>query len=100
MKLNTLKLALSAAIVSAVTMFLFPLYGVYFGKGLRALAVMNGVFPGYTASWQGAVLGLVYGFVSCFIYVGVFAWIYNELLDFKGIKMQSKPKARSSRKKR
>jgi hypothetical protein len=99
LKLNTLKLALSAAIVSAISMFLLPLYGIYFGKGLRALAVMSGVFPGYSDSWQGAVLGLVYGFVSCFIYVGVFAWIYNGLLDFKGIKIKAKAKPARRKKK-
>jgi hypothetical protein len=87
-----LKLALSAAIVSAISMFLIPLYGIYFGRGLRAVSILGGVYPGYTVSWEGAGLGLVYGFVTCFVYFGVFAWIYNGLLDYKGIKIKAKAK--------
>ncbi len=100
MKLNTLKFALSAAIVSAISMFLVPIYGIYFGRGLRAVAVLGGVFPGYTVSWVGAGLGLVYGFVTCFVYIGVFAWLYNGLLVFKGIKIKAKAKAKPARRKK
>jgi len=100
MKLNVLKFALSAAIISAISMFLVPLYAVYLGRGLRAILMLGGVFPGYSGSWQGAVLGLIYGFVAGFVYVGIFALIYNGLLDFKGIQIKLKPKARTARRKR
>lgn len=99
LKLNALKLALSAAIVSALSMALLPIYGIYFGKGLRAVSILGGVFPGYLVSWQGAGLGLVYGFVTCFVYMGIFAWVYNGLLAFKGIKLP-KAKAKSAGKKK
>jgi len=97
LKLNTLKLALAAAIVSAISMFLLPVYGIYFGKGLRAVSILGGVFPNYTVSWQGAGMGVVYGFVTCFVYIGVFGLVYNGLLAFKGIKL---PKAKPAGKKK
>lgn len=100
MKLNALKLALAAAIVSALSMALLPIYGIYFAKGLRAVSILGGVFPGYAVSWQGAGLGLVYGFVSCFVYMGVFAWVYNGLIGFKGIKIKAKAKAKPAKKKK
>lgn len=100
MKLNILKLALSAAIVSAISMFLVPVYAMYFGRGLRAVSVLEGVFPGYSISWQGAGLGLVYGFVVCFVYAGIFAWIYNCLLDLKGLKIKAKAKAKPARRRK
>ena len=103
MKLNALKLALASAIVSALSMALLPIYGIYFGKGLRAVSILGGVFPGYAVSLEGAGLGLVYGFISCFVYMGVFAWVYNQLLVFKGIKLpkiKAKTKPVSKKKKK
>ena len=100
LKLNVLKLALSAAIVSAISMALLPVYGLYLGGGLRAISIMGGVFPGYTVSWQGAGLGAVWGFVSCFVYMGVFALVYKVMLGFKGIKIKAKAKKSAGRKKR
>ena len=101
MKLNALKLALASAIVSALSMALLPIYGIYLGRGLRAVSILGGVFPGYTVSWEGTGLGLVYGFVTCFVYMGIFAGVYNELLAFKGIKMpKAKAKPVSKKKKK
>jgi hypothetical protein len=87
LKLNVLKLALASAIVSGISLALLPIYGIYLSRGLRAVSILGGVYPGYVVSWQGAGLGLVYGFVSCFIYMGIFALVYNQLLAFKGIKL-------------
>jgi len=101
LKLNALKLALASAIVSALSMALLPIYGIYFGRGLRAVSILGGVFPGYVVSWQGSGMGLVYGFVSCFVYMGIFALVYNQLLAFKGIKLpKMKAKAKSVSKKK
>jgi hypothetical protein len=102
LKLNALKLALAAAIVSALTMALLPIYGIYFGRGLMVVSIVGGMFPGYSVSWQGAGWGFVYGFASCFIYMGVFAWVYNRLLTakkikFPKIKIKAKPAGRKKR---
>jgi hypothetical protein len=105
LKLNVLKLALASAIVSGISLALLPIYGIYFGKALRAVSILGGVYPGYVVSWQGAGLGLVYGFASCFVYMGIFALVYNQLLTFKGIKLpkikikaKAKPVSRKKKK--
>lgn len=100
MKLNILKLALAAAIVSAISMFLVPVYAIYFGRGLRAVSILNSIYPGYNVSWRGAGMGLVYGFVTCFVYVAIFGGIYNCLLECKGIKIKAKAKAKPAGKKK
>lgn len=94
---------MASAIVSALSVALLPIYGIYFGRGLRAVSILGGVFQGYVVSWQGAGLGLVYGFISCFVYMGVFAWVYNGMLAFKGIKLpkvKAKAKPVSKKKKK
>jgi len=90
LKLNALKLASAFGIVSALLMFLLPVYGIYFGKALRMVSILGGVFPGYNVSWQGAGLGAVYGLVTCYIYVALVALLYNKLLVLKGIKLKGK----------
>ena len=100
MKLNSLKLALSAAIVNAILMFLLPLYGMYLGRGLRLTSILGGVFPGYTVSWQGAGLGAAYGFVICFIYAGLIAVVYNNSLGWKGLKLKAKKAKKAAKKKK
>ena len=100
LKVNALKMALAGAIVSAVALFLLPVCGLYVGRGIRVVSFLRDLLPGYTVSWQGAGLGLVYGFVSCFVYMGVFGWVYNELVAFKGIKIKAKAKPASKKKKK
>ena len=93
-------MALAGAIVSAASLFLLPVCGLYLGRGIRVVSFLRDMLPGYTVSWQGAGLGLVYGFISCFVYMGVFAWVYNGLLEFKGIKIKAKAKAKPAGKKK
>jgi hypothetical protein len=100
LKLNTLKLALAAAIVSAIFMSLVPVYAIYYGRGLRAVSILNSIYPGYNVSWRGAGMGLVYGFVTCFVYTAILGGIYNGLLTFKGIKIKAGPKAKPAGKKK
>lgn len=98
MKLNALKLALTAAILSAISMALLPVIGIYFGRGLRVISLLGRAFPGYTNSWQGAGLGLVYGFITCFVYGGIFALIYNTLPEYKVKNIKAKPAGKKKKK--
>ncbi len=99
MKLNALKLALSVGIVSALSMALLVLYGIYFSRGLRAVSLLGNVFPGYVVSWQGAGLGLIYGFGCAFVYTSIIVWVYDGLLPWKGLKLKkAKPAAKKKRK--
>lgn len=100
MKLNAVKLALSFAIVSALAMFALPVYGIYFAKALRMVSILGGVFPGYNVSWQGAGIGALYGFVTCYVYAVLVGGLYNGLLVWKGIKIKGKAKKAGGKKKR
>jgi len=100
LKLNAMKLALAAGIVSAISMSLLVVCAIQLTRGVAIVRLLNPIFPGYNVSWQGAGLGLVYGFVACFIYAGVLASVYNWSLGFKGIKIKAKAKAKPAKKKR
>lgn len=99
MKLNSLKLALSAAILSALSMFLLVVSAIQLNRGVTLIKLLNPLLPGYNVSWNGAALGLVYGAVICFIYVGLLGWLYNCLLDWKGIKIKGKAKRAGKKRK-
>ena len=98
MKLNALKLALAAGIVSGLSMALLVVVGMQLNRGVGIVRLLNPIFPGYNISWQGAGLGLVYGFVACSIYTGLLAWIYDSLLTYKGIKIKAKKPAKKKKK--
>lgn len=40
---------------------------------------MTGIYLGYSTSWLGSIIGLVYGFADGFISLFLLAWIYNKL---------------------
>ena len=90
MKLDVLKLSIASGIVSALVMLLLVLDAMYMGRGVNLIRTLNPVLPGYNVSWYGAGLGIVYGFVGCFIYFGITAWIYNSLPAMKMPKKASR----------
>lgn len=90
LKLDALKLSIASGIVSAVAMFLLVMDAMYKGRGVGLIRLINPVLPGFNVSWYGAGLGVVYGFVGCFIYFGITAWIYNSLPAMKMPKKASR----------
>ncbi|MEC8651616.1 MAG: hypothetical protein VXY92_03565 [Planctomycetota bacterium] len=47
--------------------------------GSMDIALLANYLPGYSVSWGGALLGLIYGAVLGALVGGVFAWAYNRL---------------------
>ena len=81
MKLNALKFGLAAGIFWAIALFAFTLIAATTGYGTAWLqSVIATIYPGYTVSPVGSVLGLVYGFVDGFAGCFIFAWLYNRLV--------------------
>jgi hypothetical protein len=78
--LNSLKFGLAAGILWALYMFVYTILSMYTGYGSVMLNMMANLYPGYTISWQGSIVGLIYGFFDGFIGIFLFAWIYNALL--------------------
>lgn len=78
MKLNPNKIGLVCGLLwggfltfLTIIAVLFPPYGKAF------IEVIASVYPGYTISWTGAAIGLIYGFIDWYIGGVIFAWLYN-----------------------
>ena len=87
MKLNTLALALTAAILWGLAMLGMTLANLVSGSyGAQFLQLMSSVYPGYhaTRSIGEVVVGTLYGVVDAFICGAVFAWLYNHLSPVSG----------------
>jgi hypothetical protein len=45
------------------------------------LSLLSNYFPGYSVTWPGALIGLLYGALVGAVAGGALAWIYNRLTD-------------------
>lgn len=77
--LNARKLGLSAGIIWGATMFLMTILSIYTAYGTQWLHLMMDIYPGYTISWEGSIMGLLYGFLDGFVGCFLLGWLYNKL---------------------
>jgi len=82
LKIDALKLGLTAGIIGALITFLTTLCGIY-GNSKAAETMVSTMWGslGYSVSWLGAFIGLIIGFVYAFIIIWVAAIIYNKLIS-------------------
>jgi undecaprenyl pyrophosphate phosphatase UppP len=80
MRLNLKALGLSFGIVWAGAVFLSTLLSVPTGYGRGFLELLSSIYPGYSISWAGSVIGLVYAFVDGFICALIFGAIYTAFI--------------------
>ncbi len=78
MRLKPLALGLSLGIVWGFVLFITTWLSYFTGYGKLLLDVLAGsIYPGYTISPLGSVIGFIYGFLDLFT-MGILAgWIYN-----------------------
>lgn len=81
MKLNIRAFALSAGILSGIGVFLFTWWVIAFEGATYGPTFMSYFYRGYTISPLGSFIGLIWGFAEGIIVGGVFAFLYNTLLD-------------------
>jgi hypothetical protein len=76
--LNGKAMAIAAAVVCGVGLFLLTLLAAARGAGehLGHLALL---YPGFQVSYLGSLLGLLYGLITGAILGGAIAWIYNKV---------------------
>jgi len=79
MKLNVKALALTAALVCGIGLFLLTWWVILFEGSSGAQTVIGLVYRGYNISPLGSLIGLVWGFVDGLIGGAIFAWLYNLL---------------------
>lgn len=77
--LNPTKLGISGGILWGLSMFICTILAISVGYSTSFLTIMADIYPGYTISWLGTIIGLVYGFLDGFFGLFLLAWIYNKL---------------------
>jgi hypothetical protein len=77
--LDAPRFGIAGGIVWGISMFILTLLAVITGYSQDFLTVLSSLYPGYTISWLGSILGLVYGFIDAFFFLFFLAWIYNKL---------------------
>lgn len=80
MKLRPIYLGVSIGIVWGVSLFITTWLSFYTGYGKLFLDVLaDSIYPGYSISPLGSILGLIYGFLDGLISGSLIGYIYNKL---------------------
>ncbi len=77
--LNPVKLGIAGGVVWGLCMFVCTMLAIYNGYSAKFLEMMADIYPGYTISLWGAIVGLIYGFLDAFFGLFLLAWLYNKL---------------------
>lgn len=80
MKLNIKALALSAGIVWGLVIFLLTYWFLIFGYDGNTLTKLSNIYLGYSVTWYGAFIGLVWAFVDGLIGGALLGWLYNKFV--------------------
>jgi hypothetical protein len=79
MKLNVKSFAMSLGICFGLAVLLVTIWFLIMGYQGSTLGLLRKIYLGYSVSWPGAFIGLVWGFVDGLISGAIFAWLYNKL---------------------
>ena len=77
MRLNACAFGLAFGIIWAIVIFLVALIGMWSDWGDAFFKVFSSLYVGTSATWGGAFIGLVWGFVDGFICFWLVALLYN-----------------------
>lgn len=81
MKLNVHALGLACGVISGAMAFLFLFISAATGYGKEMIAMATSVYPWVSATYIGALLGLVCGFIKGYIFGVVVAFAYNKFCN-------------------
>lgn len=79
MKLSIKAFALTCGILWGLAILLITWWMLLMGAQGGLISDLSSFYPGYSYSWGGAVVGLIWGFVEGFIVGAIFAWLYNKM---------------------
>ena len=88
--MNVKAFAVAAGILWGFLLFALTLLEAARGVG-HTLSVLSALYLGYSVTYLGSVVGLVYGFVSRALIGGAFCWLYNRFAGTSG-----EPKGKSA----
>jgi hypothetical protein len=75
--------ALATGILWGFLLFAFTLLEAARGVG-HTLIALSAVYPGYSVTYPGSIIGLLYGFVSGALLAAAFCGLYNRLAATMG----------------
>lgn len=79
MKLNVRASALSLGIIWGLLIFLFTWWLYIRGISVDQQTLIGKIYPYFTISPLGSLLGLMYGIIDGLLVGAAFAWLYNRL---------------------
>lgn len=81
MRLRPLALGIGLGTVWGVSLFITTWVSYFSGYGRLFLEVLaQSIYPGYSISPLGSLLGLFYGFLDGLISGSCIAWLYNKMV--------------------
>ena len=83
MKLSIKALGLACGILWGLAIFLLTYWFLLRGFEGETLARLRNVYLGYSVTWYGGFIGLVWGFIDGFIGGALLAWLYNRFACVK-----------------
>lgn len=89
--LDPVALGVAAGIIWGATVFLATIFLVARGGTGETIGKLARIYPGYTFSYGGAFVGLVWGFVDALITGWVFGLLYNLFARKKPAPAVAKP---------
>jgi hypothetical protein len=81
--MNVKAFAVAAGILWGFLLLAFTLLEAARGVG-HTLGALSALYPGYSVTYLGSVVGLVYGFVSGALIGAAFCWLYNRFAGRSG----------------
>ena len=81
MKFNIKAFALVSGLMYGFVLFISALWLMARGYSNQE-TLLSMVYPGFTISPLGSLLGLIYGLFDGVIIGGLFAWLYNHLAQY------------------
>ncbi len=85
MRLNPIALGIALGAVWGISLFVTTWISYYTGYGRLFLETLaQSIYPGYSITPLGSLLGLIYGFLDGLISASLIGWIYNKIATKPG----------------
>ena len=84
MKLNVIAFALAFGIWWGAGLFLATWWLIATGNAEVGITMIERLYPGYSVSVGGSVIGLIWGLFCGTVCGGILAWLYNMLAERVG----------------